>query len=492
MKYIQTKVVYIDRDEQIEIKAIEHDIKTRFINFKFIGENKILDISHCIVRIYALNSKYNEVFNNLKIIDGAKGLAQLELTDALLIAGVTKYQLKIYDDNGGILSSKIFKLIVDKNLMVDNAIEGSNEYRALDEALKTVGELNSMKVSIGENTNAIKEHDIFMRESRKEINDNKAIFDKFVEDSREFDETMKETSCFNYVSNPIFSTGSLKGWELWGNGATCTVLSDTSLSHKYSLKIKCDSPSQGVTQTISGLVYGKHYTFKAKVWVESGTPGIMVRNDDSWGGAIFESSQGYNKWVELKMKFWAKEGTTPIYIGTVNNESKNASFWVSEIMLHEGYGDIPFIDNIKELYSEKFQVDLKGMVFGDGDGTYSNSNNGDLEYTTGGITNKYPALTYISAFSIPAGNPGRVNIKLPKEFVKRKSSLKWGVVPKGYYYNTSGNFFPFHVAVNVVGEAYEEGGFIICPVEGYCRIQNGANAGDVQNTSINAVLIALA
>ncbi|WEV05010.1 BppU family phage baseplate upper protein [Clostridium perfringens] len=101
MKYIQTKVVYIDRDEQIEIKAIEHDIKTRFINFKFIGENKILDISHCIVRIYALNSKYNEVFNNLKIIDGAKGIAQLELTDALLIEGVTKYQLKIYDDNGG-------------------------------------------------------------------------------------------------------------------------------------------------------------------------------------------------------------------------------------------------------------------------------------------------------------------------------------------------------------------------------------------------------
>ena len=43
MQYIQTKTVYIDRDELIEIKAIEHDVKTRFIDFKFIAANKILD-----------------------------------------------------------------------------------------------------------------------------------------------------------------------------------------------------------------------------------------------------------------------------------------------------------------------------------------------------------------------------------------------------------------------------------------------------------------
>ena len=65
MQYIQTKTVYIDRDELIEIKAIEHDVKTRFIDFKFIAANKILDISNCIVRVYAITSKGNEIFNNL-------------------------------------------------------------------------------------------------------------------------------------------------------------------------------------------------------------------------------------------------------------------------------------------------------------------------------------------------------------------------------------------------------------------------------------------
>ncbi|MDK0745658.1 BppU family phage baseplate upper protein [Clostridium perfringens] len=151
MQYIQTKTVYIDRDELIEIKAIEHDVKTRFIDFKFIAANKILDISNCIVRVYALNQKGNEIFNNLNIIDGPKGLARLELTDALLVPGTIEYMLKITTDNGGILSSNRFNLIVSKDLMADNAIEGTNEYKALDEALKTVGELNSMKVNIEKN-----------------------------------------------------------------------------------------------------------------------------------------------------------------------------------------------------------------------------------------------------------------------------------------------------------------------------------------------------
>lgn len=155
MQYIQTKTVYIDRDELIEIKAIEHDVKTRFIDFKFIAANKILDISHCIVRVYALNSKGNEIFNNLTVTDGAKGLARLELTDALLVPGTTEYMLKIRTENGGILSSNKFNLIVHPDLMTDNAIEGTNEYTALDEALKTIGNINATEVRSKENASNI-------------------------------------------------------------------------------------------------------------------------------------------------------------------------------------------------------------------------------------------------------------------------------------------------------------------------------------------------
>lgn len=155
MQYIQTKTVYIDRDELIEIKAIEHDVKTRFIDFKFIAANKILDISHCIVRVYALTKNGKEIFNNLTIVDSLKGIARLELTDALLIPGTTEYILKIYDEHGGILSSNIFNLIVSKDLMTDNAIEGTNEYTALDEALNTIGNINATEVRSKENASKI-------------------------------------------------------------------------------------------------------------------------------------------------------------------------------------------------------------------------------------------------------------------------------------------------------------------------------------------------
>ncbi|HFK8175735.1 TPA: BppU family phage baseplate upper protein [Clostridium perfringens] len=155
IQHIEPKKVYINRDELIEVEAIEHDIKTRFIDFKFISINKVLDISHSLVEIYALNQKGNEIFNNLNIIDGPKGLARLELTDALLVPGTTEYMLKIRTENGGILSSNKFNLIVHPDLMTGNAIEGTNEYKALDEALKTVGELNSMKVNIEKNATNI-------------------------------------------------------------------------------------------------------------------------------------------------------------------------------------------------------------------------------------------------------------------------------------------------------------------------------------------------
>lgn len=155
IQHIEPKKVYINRDELIEIEAIEHDIKTRFIDFKFISINKVLDISHSLVEIYALTQKGNEIFNNLNIIDGSKGLARLELTDALLVPGTTEYVLKIRTENGGILSSNKFNLIVHPDLMTDNAIEGTNEYTALDEALKTIGNINATEVRSKENASNI-------------------------------------------------------------------------------------------------------------------------------------------------------------------------------------------------------------------------------------------------------------------------------------------------------------------------------------------------
>lgn len=138
MKYTILKNVYIDKDEITEIKAIEHDTKTRFINFKFIGSNTVVDLRDCQVRVYAKNSRYIEIFNDLTVIDAKGGIAQLELTDKFLRPGITEYQLKIMPINGGQLSSNTMRIIVSEDLMQGNSIESSNEYKAFEKALKTL------------------------------------------------------------------------------------------------------------------------------------------------------------------------------------------------------------------------------------------------------------------------------------------------------------------------------------------------------------------
>lgn len=485
MQYIEPKKVYINRDELIEVKAIEHDVKSRFIDFRFLSVNNVIDLTYSTVRVFALNSKGIQSYDELTIINGKKGLARLELTDDLLVVGTTEYQLEIRDSNGAILSSNIFRLIVSKSLRDDDAIQSSNKFSALDKALEKVDNFHEVDVRSKENTAAINKNKSLIDKNTNSINQNLEAFN-------EFKDKVEKTSYFNMISNPIFNTGDYKNWELWDSTTSYSVQPDTSLSHKFSLKLQCIKRSQGITQTVKGLQYGKTYTFKAKLKVEEGTPGLMVRNDNQWNGSLFKVEQGYNKWVEVSLTFMAREGTMPVYIGNVST-STVSTFWVSEVMLYEGALDIPFIDNLKELYTKNFQTDEKGIVFGDGNGTYSNTNDkGEWEYVTEGIYNKYVALKYIASFSIPPGNPGTANIKLPKEFTKRKNSLTWGVVPKGYYYNTSGDFFPFHVAINAAGDAFEQDGFMVCPVQGYCRIQNGQNPSDVQPQSINGVLIALA
>ena len=144
MNFNIDKMVNINKDEIIEIRAIEHDTKTRFITFKFLGQNSPINLDGCKVRVYAINSIYNEVFNDLVIIDKQRGIAKLELTDAMLKPGITEYQIKIMLNSGGQLSSNTMRLIVEKDLMSNNSLEGSNEYKAFEDALSKVDNLDNL------------------------------------------------------------------------------------------------------------------------------------------------------------------------------------------------------------------------------------------------------------------------------------------------------------------------------------------------------------
>lgn len=151
MEYNIDKKVYIDKDEITYIEAMQGDT-ARSITFQFIGNNTVLDLSNCKVRIYAINSIKNKVFNDLTILDAKKGIAKLDLTNTLLTEGVTEYQLVITDENEKILKSRLMSINVLKSLDITNAIESSNEFTALENMLKDV---TNIQINIDKaNTNA--------------------------------------------------------------------------------------------------------------------------------------------------------------------------------------------------------------------------------------------------------------------------------------------------------------------------------------------------
>lgn len=166
--------------------------------------------------------------------------------------------------------------------------------------------------------------------------------------------------------------------------------------------------------------------------------------------------------------------------------------YVSEVGIYEGdVGAVKWTPKGGEVYSANYQMDGLGFKGTFEDGTYASLGKDGFEWYNAGTGHAYHALTYVTSFDIPIGNPGKAYIRLPAEFTKRRSSLKWTVALRGYYYSTDGDFFPFHIHCTG-GRDYIENGLVVCEVQGYCKIQNAQNAGDVQFRPLTAMLIAIA
>ncbi len=142
------KIIQINKPIQ-DLHAIEHDINTRFPTFQFKDGLKPYDLSNCTVRVYGVNSLVKPFFNDLEIINAKQGIARLELTDTMLVKGITKMQFVIMPSSGGQLKTYIFNLINGESLVDSEAIEGTNEYKVFENALKKLDTL----IATGDETN---------------------------------------------------------------------------------------------------------------------------------------------------------------------------------------------------------------------------------------------------------------------------------------------------------------------------------------------------
>ncbi|MDU2828520.1 MAG: hypothetical protein E7C01_14875, partial [Clostridium perfringens] len=224
-------------------------------------------------------------------------------------------------------------------------------------------------------------------------------------------------------------------------------------------------------------------------------------NTNGWGQLVWTEGNSTggkdpNNWDNRSITFVtgpsASEITNCKLDLVMQNRNANDPYaWFTNLILVEGEFAPKWTPMSGESYSNTVIIDQDKVKTMFENGTYAQMGRDGFEWYNSGTGHSYHSLAYVTSLGIPAGNPGRAYVRLPVEFTKRRNSLKWTVALRGYYYSTSGDFFPFHIHCTG-GRDYIENGLVVCEVQGYCKIQNAQNAGDVQFRPLTAMLIAIA
>lgn len=336
-------------------------------------------------------------------------------------------------------------------------------------------------------------------------------FTEFKQSNKDFQFKISQTTnLHNLVPNGTFA-GGLREWicggEFWNgsytgygfSGKICGAVKNKSTSEKFLTSYKAFKVEKNTTYTLNFHFKVEENVQSMEAFVmlsntESGDYGQIIKVMQALGGErsdltndiphTFTFNTGNFEWVWLRFDHnGMKQGT---------NWDEYCWLYISEVAVYKGsVGAVKYLPKSGENYDTTFLFDGMGFQGNFDDGSYAYLGKEGLEWYNAGTGHAYHALTYVTSFDIPIGNPGKAYIKLPAEFTKRRSSLKWTVALRGYYYSTSGDFFPFHIHCTG-GRDYIENGLVVCEVQGYCKIQNAQNAGDIQFRPLTAMLIAIA
>ena len=142
---MNTKIIKLDINKKMfeTITAKQGDTKSRFNLFNLYDGPIQLDLTGRTVRAYGEKKDNTTIFNDLVINDAKKGYCTLELTNQMLaVEGMNELELVIFEGEKR-LSTMPFILNVVGSKYSEDAIASANEFTALSNALKTVGEIDN-------------------------------------------------------------------------------------------------------------------------------------------------------------------------------------------------------------------------------------------------------------------------------------------------------------------------------------------------------------
>ena len=152
----------IDLDKKIhtKLKAKQGDSKSRYILVNLISNSTYYDLSDCAVKIYGIKKDKTIFFNHATVTNAKQGQFEIELTtQALAVTGQIEIQILILGTNEEKLTTFSFFIEVEKTIIDDAAIESTNEFTALTEALSSVQNIDNRFREVDEQFNTI-ENDI--------------------------------------------------------------------------------------------------------------------------------------------------------------------------------------------------------------------------------------------------------------------------------------------------------------------------------------------
>lgn len=122
----------------VTVKAANQNANTIQATIKNNG--LAYDLTNKSVRVY-IKKTDTIIFNDVTIMDALNGIVNVDLTtQALLDAGTFQAELSIYEQDI-VIATNIFRIEILETIRNDNAIESTNEFTALTNALNKVQDI---------------------------------------------------------------------------------------------------------------------------------------------------------------------------------------------------------------------------------------------------------------------------------------------------------------------------------------------------------------
>lgn len=137
----------VDLNQVINIK--KNDTKSHKFIINFFNDSVAYSLTGLSAKIYFHKSDDTNVFQNCDIDNAANGIVSCILSSQTLsCAGIVNAEITLYGTEDEVLTSKTFAFNVIDSVRDDNAIESTNEFSALTDALATAGNFTNIQKEI--------------------------------------------------------------------------------------------------------------------------------------------------------------------------------------------------------------------------------------------------------------------------------------------------------------------------------------------------------